>query len=38
MEVQNLVIASQTLCASVMPVGGGDSQGKARVPGRVIYV
>ena len=38
MSVQTIVIAGQTLCASKMPVGGGDSQGKARVPGRVIYV
>ena len=38
MSVQTIVIAGQTLCASKMPVGGGGSQGGARVPGRVIYV
>ena len=36
MSVQTIVIAGQTLCASSMPVGGGSSQGGARMPGRII--
>lgn len=37
MSVQTIVIAGQTLCASNMPVGGGGSQGGARVPERGVY-
>ena len=36
MSVQTFVIVGQTLCASTMPIGGGDSQGTARMPGRII--
>lgn len=36
MSVQTIVIAGQTLCASSMPVGGGNSQGGARAPERII--
>ncbi len=36
MSVQTLVRSSQTLCASTMPIGGGGSQGTARMPGRII--
>lgn len=36
MSLQTIVIAGQTLCASSMPVGGGNSQGGARAPERII--
>ena len=36
MSVQTFVIVGQTLCTSIMPIGGGGSQGTARMPGRII--
>ena len=35
-SVQTFVIVGQTLCTSTMSIGGGGSQGTARMPGRII--